>query len=389
MKIQSVSIVLLLTASALAGCAGSSDSDIDHELAGTSWIILPQFEGYDAGQMIEEFGYEYGVSIRVFGEDGSVEDFGLAGDEGCPLGTVSHSEDESLCEVDMSIMGEMSSSVEWRIDDNGHLVISTTMVMPGDEWGEEMDEMTCNMMADFWLNDMSITMSYSVETTINWLDDENVCDLGMQIKMKVIIEDGAIVYHTLHPISGGVISEEECAVGIEWTGQAELTESEIATFDALLSQCPDPIPYDAVVWECELQVRLDSLPDLSEQSFNDSISEHPGYPEWCGRVIPYPLSLDDSESNLPPAEEMYGLNYGGGVYARSGTHWMDSWFSQEDCSGEGEYWDENYDMCAIPVDCPAEADSQLIYEECLPWQWARYHWSGDYLYIGMPSDRWT
>ena len=123
-------------------------------------------------------------------------------------------------------------------------------------------------------------------------------------KMKDIIEDGAIVYHTLHPISGGVISEEECAVGIEWTGQAELTESEIATFDALLSQCPDPIPYDAVVWECELQVRLDSLPDLSEQSFNDSISEHPGYPEWCGRVIPYPLSLDDSESHLPLAEEM-------------------------------------------------------------------------------------
>tara|TARA_Y100000590_G_C15595418_1_gene967831 strand:+ start:105 stop:1265 length:1161 start_codon:yes stop_codon:yes gene_type:complete len=384
MKIQSVSIVLLLTASALAGCAGSSDSDIDHELAGTSWIILPQFEGYDAGQMIDEFGYEYGVSIRVFGEDGSVEDFGLAGDEGCPFGTVSHSEDESLCEVDMSIVGEMSSSVKWRIDDNDNLVISTAMVMGGDNFAMEMDEMTCNMMADMMWEHMS---HYSIETNINWLENENACEYDIQMKMKVILENGSLVYHMLNPVRADDMMAEACSVGIEWTGQVELSESEISTFDVLLSQCPDLIPLDAVVWDCELHIWLDSLPDLSEQSFNDSASNHPGYPEWCGRIIEDGLALDGSESNLPPAEEMYGLNYGGGVYARSGTHWMDSWFSQEDCSGEGEYWDENYDMCAIPVDCPAEADSQLIYEECLPWQWARYHWSGDYLYIGMPSDR--
>ena len=51
MKIHAVSIVLLLTASALAGCAGSSDSDSDleSEFAGTSWIIIPELdfsEGY-------------------------------------------------------------------------------------------------------------------------------------------------------------------------------------------------------------------------------------------------------------------------------------------------------------------------------------------------------
>ena len=169
---------------------------------------------------------------------------------------------------------------------------------------------------------------------------------------------------------------------IEWTGQAELSESEVSTFGELLSKWPAVIPYDAVVWECELQVRLDSLPDLSEQSFNDSISERPGYPEWCGGIVPDNLTLDGSEPNLPPGEEMYGLHYGYGVYARNETHWMDSWFEQEDCNGEGGYWDEKYDMCAIPTGCPAEVDSQLIYEECLPGQWARYHWSGDYLYIG-------
>ena len=386
MKIHAVSIVLLLTASAFAGCAG--DSDTDHEIAGTSWIIMSQIEGYDTGDMIEEFG-EYAISIRTFGENGSMEDFFLAGEDGCPLGTVPNSENELLCGYDMSMIGDMNmDSTTWSIDDYGHLEFSSAMLMGGDVWGDEMDEMSCNEMADFWF-DFQEEASYSVETTVNWMDDENACEIGMQIKMKVTIEDGSIVYHTLHPVSGGGISEEECTVGIEWTGQTEITESEISTFDALFDQCPEPIPYDAVVWNCELQVRLDSLPDLSEQSFNDSISEHPGYPEWCGRVVPDGLALDGSEPNLPPGEEMYGLHYGwGGVYARNETHWMDSWFEQEDCNGEGEYWDEKYDMCAIPIGCPAEIDSQLIYEECLPGQWARYHWSGDYLYIGMPSDRW-
>ena len=384
MKIQAVSIVLLLTASALAGCAGSSDSDTDHEIAGTAWIVMSQVEGYDAGEIIGELG-EYAISIRAFGEDGSMEDFFLAGEDGCPFGTVPNSEDELLCELSMDMDMGMEAN-KWRIDDNGHLEFSSNMLISGDDFGEEMDEMGCNEMADFLGG--SGGMSYSVENTINWLDDENVCDFGMQIKIKVIIEDGSIVYHTLHPISGGGISEEQCSVGIEWTGQTEITESEISTFDALLNQCPDPIPEDAVVWECELNVRFASLAELSAQSYNESISDHPGYPEWCGRIVPDDLALDGSEPNLPPAEEMYGFIMDWWMYARNETHWMDSWFEQEDCNNEGEYWDENYGMCAMPVGCPTEADSQLIYEECLPWQWARYHWSGDYLYIGMPSDRW-
>ena len=384
MKIRAVSIVLLMTASAFAGCAG--DSDTDHEIAGTSWIIMSQIDGYGAGEMIEEFG-EYAISIRTFGEDGSMEDFFFAGEGGCPFGTIPTSEDELLCELSMDMDMDMGAA-KWRIDDNGHLEYSSNMLMSGDEWGEEMDEMSCNMMADIWLNEMSLTMSYSVETTVSWVDEENACDLGMKIKMKVIIEDGTIVYYTLHPVSGGSISEEQCSVGIEWTGQAEMTESEISAFDALFEKCPEPIPYDAVVWDCELNVRFASLADLSAQSYNESISDHPGYPEWCGRIVPDDLALDGSESNLPPAEEMYGIITYWSMYARNETHWMDSWFEQEDCNNEGEYWDEKYGMCAIPVGCPTEADSQLIYEECIPWQWARYHWSGDYLYIGMPSDRW-
>jgi len=384
MKIHAVSIVLLLTASALAGCAGSSDSDTDHEISGTSWIIMTQIDGYDAVETIEVG--EYSISIRTFGEDGSMEDFFFAGEDGCPFGTIPNSENELLCELSMDMGIDMEAN-KWRIGDNGHLELSSAMLIGDEEWGEEMDEMTCNEFADtMWeIGGMS---GYSIETTISWIDDENACEFEVQMAMKVIIGDGTIVYHSLHP----AMEEEECVVGIEWTGQAELNESEIPTFDALLDQCPDPIPWDAVVWECELQVRLDSLPDFSEQSYNDSISDHPGYPEWCGRVVPDDLALDGSEPNLPPGEEMYGLHYGWGeLYARNETHWMVSspWFEQGDCNGEGEYWNEKYDLCAFPIGCPAEIDSQLIYEECLPGQWARYHWSGDYLYIGMPSDRWT
>ena len=145
---------------------------------------------------------------------------------------------------------------------------------------------------------------------------------------------------------------------------------------------------DAVVWDCRLDVRLDSLPDFSEQSFNDSISEHPGYPEWCGAIVPENLALDGSEPNLPPAEDLYGGYWWGWLRARSATRYVDSWYSQEECSANEGTWDEDYSMCSFPVDCIPEADSQLIYEECLPSQYARYHWSGDYLYIGMPSNSW-
>ena len=445
MKIHAVSIVLLLTASALAGCAGSSDSDSDleSELAGTFWIIIPELdftEGYlefycsnDGEDYAEYMGgilcpegpgnvptcpdgqscvcmdvdgsctdgdddwgyqtdltsyYHEMMSIREFREDGVIEDFALVGEDGCPIGTIPHADDESLCAIDtdMEFIGDLGN-MTWDIDDNGHLVISSYMTMGGDEFGMGMDEMTCNLMADFILDSEGMT-HYSTEYGFNWLDEEMVCEIFSEMKMKVILEDGNIFYHLVHRVMEGQMMEMSCGAGIEWTGQAELSESEVSTFGELLSKCPAVIPYDAVVWECELQVRLDSLPDLSEQSFNDSISERPGYPEWCGGIVPDNLTLDGSEPNLPPGEEMYGLHYGYGVYARNETHWMDSWFEQEDCNGEGGYWDEKYDMCAIPTGCPAEVDSQLIYEECLPGQWARYHWSGDYLYIGMPSDRW-
>tara|TARA_B100000676_G_scaffold5928_1_gene5444 strand:+ start:311 stop:1477 length:1167 start_codon:yes stop_codon:yes gene_type:complete len=387
MKIHAVSIVLLLTASALAGCAGSSDTD--HEISGTSWIIMIQIDGYDARETLSELG-EYAITVKTFEKDGESRDYHIAGfnspDDGCPYGTVAQSENELLCGSSMDM--DMGMGNTWRVDDNGHLDISTTMLMSG-EWDDEIDEMECNMMA----LDMGPWEShYSTETNYNWLENENACEMEMVVKMKVILSDEGLVIHRLHPIG----SEEQCIVGIEWTGKLTqvgsnpnaLTESEIDTFDALLNQCPEPIPWDAVVWECELNVRFASLAELSAQSYNESISDHPGYPEWCGRVVPDNLALDGSESNLPPAEEMYGIITDWWMYARNETHWMDSWFEQEDCNNEGEYWDEKYGMCAMPVGCPTEADSQLIYEECIPWQWARYHWSGDYLYIGMPSDRW-
>ena len=305
------------------------------------------------------------------------------------MGTVSYTEDESLCVADMSSLGEMSVSMEWRIDDNGHLIMSSVMVMGEDNSDMGMDEVDCNMMVGM-MGDNEYLSHYSIEYTVNWLDDENACEIGSEIKMTMILgpckAGRCIAYHLVHPVMEDDMVGMNCAVGIEWTGQTELSESELASIQSLFSRCPAAIPSDAVVWDCRLDVRLDSLPDFSEQSFNDSISEHPGYPEWCGAIVPENLALDGSEPNLPPAEDLYGENWGGGVWARSETRYVNSWYSQEECSANEGTWDEGYSMCSFPVDCIPEADSQLIYEECLPSQYARYHWSGDYLYIGMPSN---
>jgi len=297
------------------------------------------------------------------------------------MGTVSYTEDESLCALDMSFSYGMELiKREWRINDNGHLIISTVTVMGGDDFEMEMDEVDCNMMEDAFMS------HYSIESTVNWLDDENACEIGSEMKMTLILDDGNLVFHVVHPVMEDDMLVMACTVGIEWTGQTELSESELATIQSLFSRCPAAIPSGAVVWDCRLDVRLDSLPDFSEQSFNDSISEHPGYPEWCGTIVPENLSLDGSASNLPPTEEFYGMNDGYGVFSRSGTSWMHYWVAQEGCSGLGGTWDEDYSMCSVPVDCIPEADSQLIYEECLDPPYARYHWSGDYLYIGKPSN---
>ena len=388
MKMRAASIVLLLTVSALAGCTGDSDSD-DSALAGTSWIMKAEMPGYDTEEMIEEIGFDV-ISIRTFGEDGSIEDFSLAGVEGCPMGTVSYTEDESLCVADTSSLGEMSASMEWRIDDNGHLIMSSVMVMVDDNSELAMDEMDCNMMGGMMEDNEYLSHYSDIEYTVNWLDDENACEIGSEMKMTMILgpckAGRCIAYHLVHPVMEDDMVDMTCAVGIEWTGQTELSESELASIQSLFSRCPAAIPSDAVVWDCRLDVRLDSLPDFSEQSFNDSISEHPGYPEWCGAIVPENLALDGSEPNLPPAEDLYGENLGGGVWARSETRYVGSWYSQEECSANEGTWDEDYSMCSFPVDCIPEADSQLIYEECLPSQYARYHWSGDYLYIGMPSN---
>jgi hypothetical protein len=373
MKMCALSIVLLLTTSALAGCVGDSGSD-DIDIAGTSWMLT------DMDMMSEPYGMEL-IVIMTFSEDGSIEEFFLAGVEGCPMGTVSYTEDESLCALDMSFSYGMELiKREWRINDNGHLIISTVTVMGGDDFEMEMDEVDCNMMEDAFMS------HYSIESTVNWLDYENACEIGSEMKMTLILDDGNLVFHVVHPVMEDDMLVMACTVGIEWTGQTELSESELATIQSLFSRCPAAIPSGAVVWDCRLDVRLDSLPDFSEQSFNDSISEHPGYPEWCGTIVPENLSLDGSASNLPPTEEFYGMNDGYGVFSRSGTSWMHYWVAQEGCSGLGGTWDEDYSMCSVPVDCIPEADSQLIYEECLDPPYARYHWSGDYLYIGKPSN---
>ena len=217
---------------------------------------------------------------------------------------------------------------------------------------------------------------------------ENECVMSTEMRMSWELNDGNLLYHTVHPSRESMSLEASCVYGIEWTGQTELSQSELDRIQTLSSNCPDPIPDDEDVWFCHIDIKLDSLPDFSQQSFNNSENEHPGYPDWCGTIIEYPLALDDSEPNLPPSEDLYGHNWWGEVWARSETRMVDSSISQSSCHSHegGVVWDEELSMCSMEIFCDSEEDSRFIYEVCDDDGWesyTRYQWQGDYLYIGL------
>ena len=168
-------------------------------------------------------------------------------------------------------------------------------------------------------------------------------------------------------------------------------------------------PTDTAFWDCRIEVSLDGL---DVETYRVAVEQHPGYPEWCGTLVPKgmlvddpgPGFLDDSNSSLPPSDESYGSANEGGVWGRNATHFIGSWPGPEECStmtiydifdwidwpsdysdGEVGQWDEEISLCSTPVPCESLTDSELIYERCWPTPYARYYWTGEYLYIGQAS----
>ena len=139
------------------------------------------------------------------------------------------------------------------------------------------------------------------------------------------------------------------------------------------------------VWACAVDVRVDSLPDTSFESFSDKANEHPGFPEWCGEEVGE-LQIGDSQPNLPPPEDYYGaaIDDFGMQYsqARNATHWIQIGTGEmQDCSDENLSWHEEYSGCAEPAAPDIAIDGELIQGE---WGFTRYQWSGDYLYLAVP-----
>ena len=143
------------------------------------------------------------------------------------------------------------------------------------------------------------------------------------------------------------------------------------------------------VWACAVDVRVDSLPDTSFESFADKANEHPGFPEWCGEEVGE-LQIGDSQPNLPPPEDYYGAaidEFDGSqgwqyVQARNATHWIQIGTGEmQDCSDEDLSWHEEYSGCAEPAAPDIAIDGELIQGQ---WGFTRYHWSGDYLYLAVP-----
>jgi len=146
------------------------------------------------------------------------------------------------------------------------------------------------------------------------------------------------------------------------------------------------------VWACAVEVRVDSLPDTSFESFADKTNEHPGFPEWCGEEVGE-LQIGDSQPNLPPPEDYYGAaidDFDGSqgmqyVQARNATHWIQIGTGEmQDCTDEDLSWHEEYSGCAEPAAPDIAIDGELIQGQ---WGFTRYHWSGDFLYLAVPVNQ--
>ena len=141
---------------------------------------------------------------------------------------------------------------------------------------------------------------------------------------------------------------------------------------------------ETMVWSCRANVNLMTLPNLQRSSFVESFSESTD-PDWCGSLVPNELGLDESPSNLPNSDDLYGwYDEGlGGAMARNDTHIWEHGLNENQCSDYGgDSWHENLEMCGWLLDGNSSSDSSMIYEDCCGF--SKYELVGDYLYIASP-----
>lgn len=145
------------------------------------------------------------------------------------------------------------------------------------------------------------------------------------------------------------------------------------------------------VWSCAVDVRVDSLDDTGFDSFEAKTLDHPGFPEWCGTPVG-DLQISETQPNLPPPDDVYGAliddpewQY---IGARNASHWHEFWTedydgSPQDCEDMAGTWIDEYESCTFPVSPGMAIDGELI--QGGDGQWTRYLWSGDYLYLAVPT----
>jgi len=142
---------------------------------------------------------------------------------------------------------------------------------------------------------------------------------------------------------------------------------------------------ETMVWDCRVNIDLLSLPNLQNSSFQEAMSGVT-YPDWCGDMVPNELELDDTPSNLPASDHLYGWynEDAGFAMARNDTHIWEHGLSESLCYDYGgDSWHESLEMCGWNLQSNFSADSTLMYEECCGW--SKYELSNEYLFIAQST----
>ena len=338
------------------------DLDFDQVLSGASHLFIESWDENEVIQIEDSNGISHDVSKRI--TELTIR-HGLLADSGF---TSSWVDDNEAIDIWFSASQEMilildATYVEYV--DSEMLVYGADLEMSGEISNNADLSMNIQVIAASEVEAPGIDLGYSLSMEIPSLSSEWRVDYPLDYLQQ--------------------LNQQMEFEGSEWFECDNGEEIPASWENDGYEDCYDGSD-ETMVWGCNVNVDLLSLPNLQKSSFDEAISEVV-FPNWCGNEVPNELELDDTPSNLPDPNHLYGWYEDGLGYAmaRNDTHIWEEVYSQSVCYDDygGDSWNNDLGMCGWQIQDDFSADSTLMYEDCCGW--ARYELSGEYLFIAPPT----